>query len=66
LGCRSLRTKSRMTRWWNENMNRLQVGTRVEWREWLAHHHASGTEVWLVYHKKGTGIRSISYDASVE
>jgi len=28
---------------------------RAQWRTWLAEHHASETEIWLVYYKKHTG-----------
>ena len=31
------------------------------WRAWLAKHHASETEVWLIFHKQHTGRPSVAY-----
>lgn len=39
----------------------LDVRTRGEWRRWLARHHASSSGVWLLRHKRHTGITSMSY-----
>jgi len=39
---------------------------RASWREWLAEHGTSETEVWLVYFKAGTGKPTISYEDSLE
>jgi uncharacterized protein YdeI (YjbR/CyaY-like superfamily) len=39
---------------------------RATWRDWLAGHGASETEVWLVYYKAVTGEPTISYQASLE
>jgi uncharacterized protein YdeI (YjbR/CyaY-like superfamily) len=44
----------------------LDARTRREWREWLEEHHASASEVWLVFHKRHTGVRSLRYDDAVE
>ena len=45
----------------------IYVTNRDEWRAWLARHHESETEIWLVYYKKHTAGRSrISYDHAVE
>ena len=44
----------------------VEASSRDEWRAWLAKHHASETEVWLVYYKKHTGKPSVSYRESVE
>lgn len=44
----------------------LYVTTREEWRAWLAKHHQSESEVWLVYYKKQTGRPRIPYDDAVE
>jgi uncharacterized protein YdeI (YjbR/CyaY-like superfamily) len=44
----------------------LYVTSRVEWRTWLAKHHSSQSEVWLVYYKKHTGVPRIPYDDAVE
>jgi uncharacterized protein YdeI (YjbR/CyaY-like superfamily) len=42
-------------------MKTLLVRTLDEWRGWLAAHHASALEVWLIFHKKHTGVESIAY-----
>ena len=37
-----------------------------QWRRWLAEHHASESEVWLVFHKHHTGRASIAYQDAVD
>jgi uncharacterized protein YdeI (YjbR/CyaY-like superfamily) len=37
-----------------------------EWREWLAEHHDSEAEVWLVFHKVHTGVVSIDYKDALD
>jgi uncharacterized protein YdeI (YjbR/CyaY-like superfamily) len=44
----------------------LYVTTRDEWRAWLAEHHDTEKEVWLVSYKKHTGRPQIPYDDAVE
>ena len=44
----------------------LDVRTRSEWREWLDEHHASSSEVWLVFYKRRTGVECLTYDEAVE
>jgi uncharacterized protein YdeI (YjbR/CyaY-like superfamily) len=44
----------------------LYLATREEWRAWLAKHHQTETEVWLIYYKKHSGQARISYDHAVE
>jgi uncharacterized protein YdeI (YjbR/CyaY-like superfamily) len=39
----------------------LLVQTVDQWREWLDEHHASESEIWLVFHKLHTGVASIDY-----
>lgn len=39
---------------------------RQEWRMWLEQHHASESEVWLVYYKKDSGIPCVNYEESVQ
>jgi uncharacterized protein YdeI (YjbR/CyaY-like superfamily) len=37
-----------------------------QWRDWLAAHHDSGSEVWLVFHKRQKGTPpSIAYEDAV-
>jgi len=43
----------------------LTVRNRLEWRRWLAKHHADRKEIWLVYFKKGSSKTGISYEESV-
>jgi uncharacterized protein YdeI (YjbR/CyaY-like superfamily) len=35
--------------------------TLVRWRNWLADHHSTESEVWLVFHKQHTGKPSVQY-----
>jgi uncharacterized protein YdeI (YjbR/CyaY-like superfamily) len=42
-------------------MKTLLVRTLDQWREWLSEHHASASEVWLIFHKRHTGVASIAY-----
>lgn len=47
-------------------MKTLDVRTPAAWRRWLATHHATASEIWLVFHKAHTGVPAIEYDAAVE
>ncbi|HEU4619994.1 MAG TPA: YdeI/OmpD-associated family protein [Gammaproteobacteria bacterium] len=47
-------------------MKTLSVETRADWRSWLETHHASETEVWLVFHKRHTHVACLAYDDAVE
>jgi uncharacterized protein YdeI (YjbR/CyaY-like superfamily) len=40
----------------------LDVGTRKQWRQWLAKHHAASPGVWLVRHKQHAGVKSMAYE----
>ena len=44
----------------------LEVNTRSAWRKWLEKNHAHATELWLVFHKGGTGRPTLEYEAAVE
>jgi uncharacterized protein YdeI (YjbR/CyaY-like superfamily) len=44
----------------------LEVESRQAWRRWLREHHDSVSEVWLVFSKRHTGRKSLSYDDAVE
>jgi uncharacterized protein YdeI (YjbR/CyaY-like superfamily) len=37
-----------------------------EWRSWLESHHADAREVWVGYHKRGTGRPSLTWPESVD
>ena len=43
----------------------LDVRTRQQWRAWLAKHHASSPGIWLVFHKRHTGVKSLPYEDAV-
>jgi uncharacterized protein YdeI (YjbR/CyaY-like superfamily) len=47
-------------------MKPLYLKTREDWRAWLATHHASETEIWLIYFKKHAPKPSIPYGHAVE
>ncbi len=40
--------------------------TREVWRTWLAEHHATSAEIWLVFGKKGSGVQTVSLEEAVE
>jgi uncharacterized protein YdeI (YjbR/CyaY-like superfamily) len=40
--------------------------TRREWRAWLAKHHQTAPEIWLIYYKKHSGKPRIPYNDAVE
>jgi uncharacterized protein YdeI (YjbR/CyaY-like superfamily) len=42
-------------------MKTFDPRTLARWRKWLAEHHASESEVWLVFHKKHTGETLLTY-----
>jgi uncharacterized protein YdeI (YjbR/CyaY-like superfamily) len=42
-------------------MKTLLVRTLEQWRDWLAEHHSSESEVWLIFYKRHTGLASIDY-----
>jgi uncharacterized protein YdeI (YjbR/CyaY-like superfamily) len=44
----------------------LYFTSRDQWRAWLVEHHASETEIWLVYYKKQSGQPRIPYEHAVE
>jgi uncharacterized protein YdeI (YjbR/CyaY-like superfamily) len=45
-----------------ESLVQLDVRTREQWRRWLAQHHASHPGIWLVRHKRHTGVESMSLE----
>ncbi len=42
------------------------VRSRVEWRAWLAAHHNSVSEIWLIFPKRHTGEKSLTYEDAIE
>jgi uncharacterized protein YdeI (YjbR/CyaY-like superfamily) len=47
-------------------MKTLLARTRDQWRDWLAKHHASVSEVWLIFYKQHTGVASINYKDALD
>lgn len=47
-------------------MKTLLAQTLGQWRNWLAAHHDSESEVWLVFHKLHTGVASIDYKDALD
>ena len=49
-----------------DTLDTLDVRNRRDFRKWLKKHHDSCSEIWLVFHKRHTGVTSIKYDDAVE
>ena len=47
-------------------MKTYDAGTRKRWRAWLAKHHATESEIWLIFHKKHTGKPTVSYSDALD
>jgi uncharacterized protein YdeI (YjbR/CyaY-like superfamily) len=47
-------------------MKTFSPKTVDQWRDWLAEHHHSESEVWLVFHKLHTGMTSIDYKDALD
>src|SRR5258706_8481432 len=46
--------------------NLLRVRSRAQWRTWLKRNHDREREIWLVFAKKASGHRTVSYIEAVE
>jgi uncharacterized protein YdeI (YjbR/CyaY-like superfamily) len=44
----------------------LDVRSRQGWRKWLKQHHDLESEIWLVFHKRHTGVACLGYEDAVE
>lgn len=44
----------------------MNVRTRRQWRKWLEEHQTSEREVWLIFHRRRSGVKSLSYDDAIE
>jgi len=44
----------------------LDVRTRRHWRKWLQEHHACESVIWLIFHKRHTSQKCLSYDDAIE
>jgi uncharacterized protein YdeI (YjbR/CyaY-like superfamily) len=49
-----------------KTLKTLDVRTLEDWRRWLADHHDREKEVWLVFHKRHTGIPAIAYGDALD
>ena len=47
-------------------MKTFRAQTLDQWRDWLAAHHDSESEVWLIFHKLHTGVASIDYTDALD
>jgi len=47
-------------------MKTLRAQSVDQWRDWLDEHHASESEVWLVFYKRHTGVPSIDYKDALD
>src|SRR5438552_3711362 len=50
----------------SKSLKTLEVRTCEQWREWLTEHLDSESEVWLVFHKRHTGLPSIAYKDALD
>ncbi len=50
----------------SKTLKTLDARTPEQWRRWLAHHHGSEPEVWLVFYKRHTGRASITYEDAID
>ena len=47
-------------------MRTFLAQTVAQWRDWLTEHHASESEVWLIFHKRHTAVGSIDYKDALD
>ena len=47
-------------------MKTFSPKTVDQWRQWLAEHHDSESELWLVFHRVNTGVASIDYKDALD
>ena len=50
----------------SKTLKTLDARTLEQWRRWLAAHHDSASEVWLVFYKRHTGRASIAYGDALD
>src|ERR1700674_1001103 len=49
-----------------KTLKTFDARTVERWRKWLAAHHASASEIWLVFHKAHTGRASVDYGDALD
>jgi len=47
-------------------MKTFDARTLPRWRKWLADHHESESEIWLIFHKQHTGKPSVAYQDALD
>lgn len=47
-------------------MKTFDARTPRQWRTWLEKHHTTESEVWLIFHKRHTGVSCISYKDALD
>jgi uncharacterized protein YdeI (YjbR/CyaY-like superfamily) len=47
-------------------MKTFDARTRERWRQWLAKHHATESEIWLIFHKQHTGTPCLAYSDALD
>lgn len=50
----------------SKTLKTFDAQTQARWRQWLAAHHNSESEIWLIFHKRHTGKASVAYDDAVD
>ena len=50
---------------WKFDLPIYHAESRAQWRAWLAKHHSSSPGIWLVFHKRHTGVKSIPHEDAV-
>src|SRR5262245_8751550 len=48
-----------------QHLETVDIRSLRPWRAWLARHHASSPGIWLVFHKRHTGVASVPYEDMV-
>ena len=47
-------------------MKTLHAKTVGQWRDWLGGHHATVSEIWLVFYKQHTGVATIAHEDALD
>ena len=51
---------------YQDKLNRFYAPDRKQWHQWLMDNHETSPGIWLIYHKKNSKNKSVSYDDAVE
>ena len=47
-------------------LRKIELGSRAEWRRWLAEHHGTSPGIWLIWRKKRAGAQPLTLDEAVQ